>query len=51
MADLYRTRQRRNAVVLGLSMAATAIGLGWLVLILGSLLEIALDTDGMAARA
>jgi phosphate transport system permease protein len=38
MADLYRARRRSNAIVLGLSGAATAVGLGWLVLILGSLL-------------
>jgi phosphate transport system permease protein len=38
MADLYRARRRSNAAVLGLSIAATAVGLGWLVLILGSLL-------------
>jgi phosphate transport system permease protein len=38
MADVYSARRRRNATVLGLSMAATVIGLGWLVLILGSLL-------------
>jgi phosphate transport system permease protein len=38
MADLYRARRRSNAAVLGLSVAATAVGLGWLVLILGSLL-------------
>jgi len=36
-AGLYRGRRRRNAVVLGLSMAATGIGLTVLVLILGQL--------------
>jgi phosphate transport system permease protein len=38
MADLYRRRRRSNAAVIGLSIGATAVGLGWLVLILGSLL-------------
>ena len=34
----YRRRQRRNAIATGLALAATAVGLGWLVLILGALL-------------
>jgi len=34
---LYRRRRVRNFVVMGLSLAATAIGLGWLALILGAL--------------
>jgi phosphate transport system permease protein len=34
----YRGRQRRNAIATTLALAATAIGLGWLVLILGALL-------------
>jgi phosphate transport system permease protein len=34
----YRGRRRRNAVATVLALAATAIGLGWLVLILGALL-------------
>jgi phosphate transport system permease protein len=34
----YRSRQRRNAAATGLALAATAVGLGWLVLILGALL-------------
>lgn len=34
----YRARRRRNAIVLGLSLAATAFGLGWLILILGALI-------------
>src|SRR5216683_2851078 len=34
----YRRRRMRNMVVLALSIGATAIGLGWLVLILGTLL-------------
>jgi phosphate transport system permease protein len=35
---LYSRRRGKNAVVLGLSVAATAIGLGWLALILGALI-------------
>lgn len=38
MNRLYSVRRRRNAVMMGLSLAATALGLGWLVLILGELL-------------
>ena len=34
---LYRRRRRRNALAMGLSLAATAFGLGWLLLILGVL--------------
>jgi phosphate transport system permease protein len=34
---LYFRRRMRNIVVLGLSIGATAIGLGWLILILGQL--------------
>jgi phosphate transport system permease protein len=34
----YRRRQRRNAAATVLALTATAIGLGWLVLILGALL-------------
>lgn len=34
----YAGRRRRNAVAMGLAVAATAFGLGWLVLILGALL-------------
>ncbi len=34
----YRRRQRGNAIATVLALAATAIGLGWLVLILGALL-------------
>ena len=37
-ASLYARRRRRNALAMGLSLAATLIGLGWLVLILGALL-------------
>jgi phosphate transport system permease protein len=36
--QLYRARRRSNAVVLTMSLGATLVGLGWLVLILGSLL-------------
>jgi phosphate transport system permease protein len=38
MADLYGKRRRRNGIAMGLSLVATLIGLGWLVLILGVLL-------------
>jgi phosphate transport system permease protein len=38
MADRYTSRRRTNAVATGLAFAATAMGLGWLALILGSLL-------------
>ena len=37
MANLYPGRKRRNFVWTGLAYAATAFGLSWLVLILGSL--------------
>jgi phosphate transport system permease protein len=36
---LYRRRRVRNFVVMGLSLAATGLGLGWLALILGTLLR------------
>jgi len=36
--SLYGRRRRRNGVAMGLAVAATAFGLGWLVLILGVLL-------------
>jgi phosphate transport system permease protein len=35
---LYATRRRRSAIMMTCSLGATAIGLGWLVLILGVLL-------------
>jgi phosphate transport system permease protein len=38
MMDLYQRRRLRNQIVLGLSFGATAIGLGWLSIILGTLL-------------
>jgi phosphate transport system permease protein len=38
MNSLYAGRRRRNAIVTALSLGATAIGLGWLVLILGALI-------------
>jgi phosphate transport system permease protein len=38
MNSLYAARRRKNAIVTVLSLAATAVGLGWLVLILGALL-------------
>ena len=34
----YRRRRRRNGIATVLALAATAVGLGWLVLILGALL-------------
>ena len=34
----YRSRQRRNTIATTMALAATALGLGWLVLILGVLL-------------
>jgi len=37
LVDLYSRRRRRNTIVLALSFGATAAGLGWLTLILGSL--------------
>ncbi len=37
-SSLYSSRRRRNAIAMGLSLAATLFGLGWLVLILGVLL-------------
>jgi phosphate transport system permease protein len=38
MISLYAARRRRNGIMLGLSLAATVVGLGWLVLILAVLL-------------
>ena len=38
MDRLYAARRRRDAIAKGLSLAATAVGLGWLVLILGALI-------------
>jgi len=38
VAARYSARRRRNAVATGFALAATTIGLGWLVLILGALL-------------
>lgn len=38
MNKLYAARRRKNSITMGLSLAATAFGLGWLVLILGALL-------------
>ncbi|HSR78727.1 MAG TPA: phosphate ABC transporter permease PstA [Xanthobacteraceae bacterium] len=35
---LYRRRRVRNLVVMGLSIAATLLGLGWLALVLGALI-------------
>jgi phosphate transport system permease protein len=36
--NLYQRRRLRNQIVIGLAFAATAIGLGWLAIILGTLL-------------
>ena len=38
MASLYAARRRRNGIAMGLSLAATLFGLGWLVLVLGVLI-------------
>jgi phosphate transport system permease protein len=38
MNGLYGGRRRRNLIMMGLSIGATLLGLGWLVLILGVLL-------------
>src|SRR5258706_3494953 len=38
MANLYAARRRKNSITMVLSLAATAFGLGWLVLILGVVL-------------
>jgi phosphate transport system permease protein len=38
MNPLYARRKRRNVIMQGLSLAATLVGLGWLVLVLGALL-------------
>ncbi|MBN8936277.1 MAG: phosphate ABC transporter permease PstA [Rhizobiales bacterium] len=38
MNKLYAARRRKNSVTMALSLAATLLGLGWLVLILGVLL-------------
>ena len=38
MNPFYARRRRRNIVMMGFAYAATLLGLGWLVLILGVLL-------------
>src|SRR2546425_10004069 len=38
MISLYAARRRRNGIMLGLSLAATVVGLTWLVVILAVLL-------------
>jgi phosphate transport system permease protein len=43
MNSLYAARRRRNGMAVVLSLAATAFGLGWLVLILGVLVWQGLD--------
>jgi phosphate transport system permease protein len=35
--DLYKRRRAKNSIVVALSLGATVIGLGWLVMILGTL--------------
>jgi phosphate transport system permease protein len=37
-SSLYAARRRRNGIMLSLSLAATLLGLGWLIVILGVLL-------------
>jgi phosphate transport system permease protein len=37
MSARYAARRRNNAIAMGLSLAATLFGLGWLVLVLGAL--------------
>jgi phosphate transport system permease protein len=38
MSQLYARRRARNTILMTLSVAATVVGLGWLVLVLGTLL-------------
>ena len=38
MSKLYAMRRTRNTILMTLSIAATVVGLGWLVLVLGALL-------------
>ena len=38
MNTRYSARRRRNQIAMGLSLVATGFGLGWLVLILGTLI-------------
>jgi phosphate transport system permease protein len=38
MSQLYAQRRARNTILMTLSVAATVVGLGWLVLVLGTLL-------------
>jgi len=38
MTRLYFARRRKNTITMVLSLGATLLGLGWLVLILGALL-------------
>ncbi len=48
MMDLYARRRHRNTVVLALSIGATIIGLGWLVVILGTLMYQGLSSVSLA---
>jgi phosphate transport system permease protein len=38
MRNLYAARRRKNSITMVLSLASTALGLGWLMIILGALL-------------
>ena len=46
----YAGRRRRNAIAMGLAVAATALGLGWLVLILGALVWVGIYVRDAALR-
>jgi phosphate transport system permease protein len=48
MNKLYAARRRKNRIAMALSLAATVVGLGWLVLILGVLLWE--GTSGLSLR-
>jgi hypothetical protein len=49
-SGLYAGRRRRNAVMMSLAVAATLLGLGWVVAILGGLFARGLHRDDAAAR-
>ena len=38
MADFYASRKRRSSIVMSLCVAATGLGLAWLLIILATLL-------------
>ncbi|TAK48562.1 MAG: phosphate ABC transporter permease PstA [Xanthobacteraceae bacterium] len=48
MNAIYQRRRRRNTIAIGAAIAATAIGLGWLALVLGGLFWHGLD--GLSLR-